>query len=79
MGKVIPALGYSSKQLQELEESINNVECDAVLLGTPADLRKKIRIEKPIAKVEFEGKDVGEPKFTSHIEKIILNLKSDYL
>lgn len=75
MGKVIPALGYSSEQLQELQDSINNVDCDAVLLGTPADLRKKIRIEKPTAKVEFEGKDAGEPKFTLHLSKTIEKLK----
>jgi predicted GTPase len=78
MGKVMPALGYSPEQLQELEDSINNVVCDAVLLGTPADLRKKIRIEKPTAKVEFEGKDAGEPKFTLHLVKIIKNLKKKY-
>jgi predicted GTPase len=78
MSKVMPALGYSPEQLQELQDSINNVDCDAVILGTPADLRKKIRIEKPTAKVEFEGKDAGEPKFTLHLEKIIENLKKKH-
>jgi len=78
MGKVMPALGYSHEQLRELQDSINNVDCDAVLLGTPADLRKKIRIEKPTAKVEFEGKDAGEPKFTLHLAKIIKGLKEKY-
>jgi predicted GTPase len=78
MGKVMPALGYSPEQLQELQDSINNVDCDAVLLGTPADLRKKIKIKKPAAKVEFEGKDAGEPKFTTHLAKIINDLKKKY-
>ena len=78
MNSVMPALGYSSQQLQELQDSINKVDCDAVLLGTPADLRKKIRIEKPTAKVKFQGKDAGEPKFSSHLEKIIENIKKNH-
>jgi predicted GTPase len=77
IGLILPALGYSSKQLEDLQESINNVDCDAVLLGTPADLRKKIKIIKPTAKVRFEGKDSQGPKFTEHIAKIISNLKKN--
>lgn len=75
IGPVIPALGYSTEQLQELEESINGVDCEAVLLGTPADLRKRMKINKPTAKVVFEGKDAAEPKFTSYLDSIITKLK----
>ncbi len=74
IGPVLPALGYSNEQLQDLQESINNVDCDAVLLGTPADLRKKININKPAAKVKFEGKDSEGPKFTEYIAKIVASL-----
>jgi predicted GTPase len=76
LGEVVPALGYSAKQLQELEQSINQVECDAVLLGTPADLRKRMTIKKPAAKVVFEGKDAAEPKFTSYLDLVLAKLKS---
>ncbi len=62
MGKVIPALGYSSDQLRELERSINGVACDAVVLGTPSDLTKIIRIRKPVARVRFEASEVGGRK-----------------
>jgi len=75
MGPVMPALGYNLDQLQELQDSINNVDCDAVLLGTPADLRKRIKINKPTAKVVFEGHDAGEPKFTAYLQAIIVDLK----
>jgi predicted GTPase len=61
IGSVLPALGYSGSQLAELEESINAVECDAVVLGTPADLTKLIRIGKPVARVAFEAYDEGKP------------------
>lgn len=61
LGKVIPALGYSSAQLKDLERSINAVDCDTVVLGTPADLTRLIRIRKPVARVSFEAADVGRP------------------
>jgi predicted GTPase len=50
LGNVLPAMGYGDAQLAELEESINAVECDAVVLGTPADLTKLIKIGKPVAR-----------------------------
>jgi predicted GTPase len=59
LGKVIPALGYSDAQLQELEHSINRVACDAVVLGTPSDLTRMIHIRKPVARVQFEATEVG--------------------
>lgn len=59
LGKVLPALGYSSQQLKELEKSINGVECDAVVLGTPSDLTRMIRIRRPVVRVRFEAVEVG--------------------
>ena len=55
LGKVLPALGYSEGQLKELEQSINAVECDAVVLGTPSDLTRMIEIRKPVARVIYEA------------------------
>ena len=76
MGPVLPALGYSAEQLQELQDSINKVDCDAVLLGTPTDLRDRINIDKPAAKVVFEGHDVsGDPKFTAYLQEIMEDLR----
>lgn len=75
LGKLIPALGYSSEQLKELQDSINAVDCDAVLLGTPADLRKRMKLDKPTAKVRFDGKDAGEPKFTAYLDEILAKLQ----
>lgn len=61
LGDVLPALGYSGDQLKELETSIEATDCDAVVLGTPSDITRLIRIEKPVARVRFEAVDVGEP------------------
>ncbi len=75
LGKVIPALGYSPEQIKELQDSINKVDCDAVLLGTPADLRKRMKLDKPTAKVRFDGKDSGEPKFSDYFDEVISKLQ----
>ena len=75
MGQVMPALGYSREQVQELEDSINQVDCDAVLLGTPADLRRRIKITKPTAKVVFEGHDASGPKFSDFLHEVLTKLK----
>jgi predicted GTPase len=61
LGRVIPALGYSKAQLRDLERSVNAVACDAVVLGTPSDLTRMIRIKKPVARVRFEASEVGKP------------------
>ncbi len=74
LGKVLPALGYSKEQLGDLEASINAVNCDTVVLGTPSDLTKLIRIKKPVARVRFEAFDVGRPtleeSMASRLDKI---------
>lgn len=67
LGDVIPALGYSPTQLRELERSINAVDCDAVVLGTPANLSRLIEIRKPVARVGFEGFSVGKPSLEESI------------
>ena len=67
LGKVIPALGYSETQLKELERSINGVSCDAVVLGTPSDLTRLLRIRKPVARVQFEATEVGGRKLEALI------------
>jgi predicted GTPase len=61
LGRVIPALGYSSGQLRDLEKSINGVRCQVVVLGTPSDITRLIRIRHPVARVRFEASQEGGP------------------
>lgn len=49
----LPTAGYNDKQLEDLEDTINSIDAQAVLLATPADLTRRIKISKPIARVEF--------------------------
>jgi len=61
LGAVLPSLGYSPQQREELRQTILNVPCDAVLLGTPADLGTLFQLDKAVARVRFEARDVSRP------------------
>ncbi len=61
IGKVLPAMGYSETQIRELEETVRQCPCDAVVLATPADLRRKIRIAQPVARVTYDFEIDLEP------------------
>lgn len=61
IGKVLPAMGYGKQQLQDLEETINNTDCDTVIIGTPIDLSRVITINKPTARVFYDLKEIGSP------------------
>ena len=60
-GPVLPAMGYSPKQIAELEETINKAEADAVIIGTPIDLRRVVKINKPATRVRYELQEIGKP------------------
>lgn len=61
LGTALPAMGYSKKQMGELEDTINAVDADSVLLGTPVDLREFMMINKPAARVSYELREIGKP------------------
>ncbi|MEM1508694.1 MAG: cyclic 2,3-diphosphoglycerate synthase [Thermofilaceae archaeon] len=54
IGPVLPAMGYGPQQIKDLEETINRAVADAVILGTPTDLSRYTRINKPVVKVKYE-------------------------
>jgi predicted GTPase len=64
--KILPAMGYGSKQVSELEKTINSAPCDFVIAGTPIDLNRIIKTNKPIVRVKYELK----PR-TSQLKKIL--------
>ena len=54
IGHVLPAMGYSEEQIKDLEETIGRSVCDAVVIATPTDLRRKMRINQPIVRVTYD-------------------------
>jgi predicted GTPase len=61
IGTLLPAMGYSGKQIKDLEETINRVECDSVVIGTPIDLRRIIKINKPSTRIRYELDEIAQP------------------
>lgn len=61
IGILLPAMGYSAQQIKDMETTINNVECDAVVIATPIDLRRLINIKKPACQVQYELQEIGRP------------------
>ena len=60
-GPVLPAMGYSDKQIQELAATINAAPVDLVLIATPIDLRRIVHIQHPTARVRYELQEIGQP------------------
>jgi predicted GTPase len=63
LGPVLPAMGYGAAQMADLEATIDAVPCDVVLLGTPVDLRRSLRLRHPAARVTYEVEEAGGPSF----------------
>jgi predicted GTPase len=71
IGKVLPAMGYSRKQLAELQATINGSDAEAVISGTPSDLSHLMDLNKPVIQARYELAEVGEPKLSEVIEKFL--------
>lgn len=61
IGKLLPAMGYGKKQMQELEDTINAIDCDLVIIGTPIDLTRIIKMNKKSIRVKYELQEIGRP------------------
>jgi predicted GTPase len=71
IGPVLPAMGYSDRQLGELEATINATDCDVVVTGTPIDLGRLIHSRHPIRHATYELRVVGEPTLESVLAPIV--------
>ncbi len=58
---ILPAMGYTDEQIDELEQTINASECDVVVAGTPIDLARVVHVNKPVVRVKYELQEMGEP------------------
>ncbi len=61
IGTILPAMGYGEEQLKDLEATINATDCDAVVIGTPIDLARIVKIDKPSTRVFYDLQEIGQP------------------
>lgn len=69
IGALLPAMGYGKEQVRDLEETINRVECDAVVIGTPIDLNRIVNIKKPTVRVQYELDEISTPNLKELLTK----------
>ncbi|HHJ11153.1 MAG TPA: GTPase [Bacteroidetes bacterium] len=75
IGTLLPAMGYGEEQLYDLEKTIKNTKCDAVVIGTPIDLNRIIKINKPNTRVYYDLQEIGDPTLESVLDEFIEKVK----
>ena len=74
IGVLLPAMGYGKEQMKDLETTINKTKCDSVVIGTPIDLGRYIKINKPHTRVTYDLQEIGQNTVESVLreKKIII-------
>ena len=70
-GAVLPAMGYGEEQVRDLEETINRVPCDTVVIGTPIDLRRILKIHRPSVRVSYRLDEVTKPGIPEILDEFL--------
>lgn len=72
IGTLLPAMGYGDQQIRDLETTINNTPCDAVVIATPIDLSRIVKINKPTVKIGYELQEIGSPSLEDVLNDFIV-------
>ena len=67
--KVLPAMGYGDKQIRELAATIENIDCDLIVSGTPIDLNRLFKPKQPLLHVDYELEEIGSPTLEDVLAK----------
>ena len=71
LGKVLPAMGYGEKQIEELKETIQRIDFDSLVIGTPIDLRKVMDIKRPAVRVRYEVRELTRPTLAELLQTML--------
>ncbi len=72
IGTLLPAMGYGEEQVRDLEATIQRTPCDLVLIGTPIDFRRVVKLDKDSVRVTYELEEIGEPKLKDVLAKFLV-------
>ncbi len=75
IGTLLPAMGYGDQQLKDLEKTINNTDCDSVIIATPIDLNRIIKIKKPNTRVYYDLQEIGYPNLAEVLDDFVMKHK----
>ncbi len=71
IGALLPAMGYGDKQMKDLEATITKAKVDSVIIATPIDLARVIKITKPHVRVQYELQEIGQPTLVDALAPIL--------
>lgn len=74
IGEVLPAMGYGEQQIKDLEATIANTPCDAVVIATPIDLNRVLKINKPHTRVHYSLQEIGKPDLAMVLDDFMAKL-----
>jgi len=72
---ILPAMGYGEDQMRDLSETIERADCDSVVIATPIDLARVIKISKPNTRVEYSLQEIGHPDIEDVLRDLIVKIK----
>ena len=75
IGKLLPAMGYGEEQMSDLSATIDNTDCDSVIIATPIDLGRVVNISKPSTRVEYSLQEIGHPNIEDVLKNFIESIK----
>jgi predicted GTPase len=75
IGFLLPAMGYGQEQIKELESTIDNSDAELIVIGTPIDLSRVMKINKEYVRVRYELQEIGKPDLKEILMKHFQNLK----
>ena len=73
IGKLLPAMGYGEQQMKDLSATIEKTDCDSVVIATPIDLQRVIKINKPCTRVAYSLQEIGRPNMDDILDNFIRN------
>jgi predicted GTPase len=75
IGTLLPAMGYGKQQIKDLAATIDKADCDSVIIATPMDLGRIIKINKPSTRVGYTLQEIGHPNMEDILEPFIKKIK----
>ncbi|MCL2317543.1 MAG: cyclic 2,3-diphosphoglycerate synthase [Methanomassiliicoccaceae archaeon] len=75
IGKLLPAMGYGKQQIKDLSATIDKTDCDSVVIATPIDLQRIIKIKKPCSRVEYALQEIGKPDMEEVLSDFVKKMK----
>jgi predicted GTPase len=74
IGVLLPAMGYGDQQVEDLETTINRTKCDSVIVATPIDLTRILKIKKPSTRVYYSLQEIGTPTLADVLGEFVKNM-----